>query len=37
MNLCKDRRVYYLHRVVLPREEFSLLGWTSDEELESEA
>ena len=37
MNLWKDRRVDSLHRVVLPREAFSLLGWTSDEVLEAEA
>ena len=36
MNLWKDRRVDSLHRVVLPREAFSLLGWTSDEVLEAE-
>lgn len=32
-----NRRVDSLHRVVLPREAFSLLGWTSDEVLEAEA
>ena len=37
MNLWKDRRVDSLHRVVLPREAFSLLGWMSDEVLEAEA
>ena len=37
MSLWKARRVDSLHRVVLPREAFSLLGWTSDEVLEAEA